>query len=155
MSLIVLIRDRRHSFCGNLKEMRFAGSTKLRTVSFHVLLFYDPMYNRSKFCHLSISQFLSQSLHNLLHLQYCSYLSTLFRKYTPLASIGAYLVHHKSIVLIFIETNAIKYLLHPAFMTRNINAFTHVLDIPARLFPICRLFPVTINDNHYLFLSVT
>ena len=78
-----------------------------------------------------------------------------FRKYTPLASIGAYLVHHKSIVLIFIETNAIKYLLHPAFMTRNINAFTHVLDIPARLFPICRLFPVTINDNHYLFLSVT
>jgi len=84
MSLIVLIRDRRHSFCGNLKEMRFAGSTKLRTVSFHVLLFYDPMYNRSKFCHLSISQFLSQSLHNLLHLQYYSYLSTLFGSTHPL-----------------------------------------------------------------------
>ena len=28
-------------------------------------------------------------------------------------------------------------------------------SILARLFPICRLFLVTINDNHYLFLSVT
>ena len=40
---------------------RFAGSTKLRTASFRVLLFYGPVYNRSIFYHL-ISQSLSQSL---------------------------------------------------------------------------------------------
>ena len=101
----------------------------------------------------------SQSIHHLLHLQNCSYLSTLFASTHPFACIWdflrAYRVHYKSIVLIFTETNAIKYLSHRTFMTRNINAFTHVLDIPARLFPICRLFLVTINDNHYLFLSVT
>ena len=94
-----------------------------------------------------------------LHLQNRSYLSTLFGSTHPFTCIWvflrAYRVHYKSIVLIFTETNAIKYLSHPTFMTRNINAFTHVLDIPARLFPICRLFLVTINDNHYLFLSVT
>ena len=33
---------------------RFAGSTKLRTVSFHALLFYGPMYILSIFHHLSI-----------------------------------------------------------------------------------------------------
>ena len=95
----------------------------------------------------------SQSIHNLLHLQNCSYLSTLFGSTHPFACIWDFLRAYR--VLIFTETNAITYLSHPAFMTRNINAFTHVLDIPTRLFPICWLFLVTINDNHYLFLSVT
>ena len=130
----------------------FAGSTKLRTVSFHVLLFYRPMYNLSIFHHLSISQ-------STLHLQYCSYLSTLSGSTHPLACIWdflrAYLVHYKSIVLIFTETNAIQCLSHPAFMKIIINAFTHVPDIPVRLFPISQLLLVTINDNRYLFLSVT
>ena len=64
--------SRRSCFCdaflrksqGN--SPRFAGSTKLRTVFFHVPLFYDPMYNLSIFYPLSILQSISQSFHNLL-----------------------------------------------------------------------------------------
>ena len=97
--------------------------------------------------------------HHLLHLQNCFYLSTLFGSTHPIACIGdflrAYFVHYKSIVLIFTETNAIKCLSHPAFMTRIIKVFTHVPAIPARLFSICRLFLVAINNNHNLFWSVT
>ena len=73
---------------------RFAGSTRLRTVSLHVPLFYDPMYTLSIFYHLSILQSISQSFHNLLlftislnhllHLQNCFYLSTLFGSTHPL-----------------------------------------------------------------------
>ena len=106
---------------------RFAGSSKLRTVSFHVPLFYDPMYNLSIFYHLPILQSISQSFHNLLlftissnhllHLQNCFYLPTLFGSTHPIACVWdflrAYLVHYKSIVLIFTETNAIKCLSHP------------------------------------------
>ena len=77
---------------------RFAGSTKLRTVSFHVPLFYDPMYNLSIFYHLSILQSISQSFHNLLlfaissnpsslHLQNRFYLCTLFGSTHPIACI--------------------------------------------------------------------
>ena len=117
------------------------------------------------------SQSLSQSFHNLLHLQNCSYLSTLFVSTHPFACIWdflrAYLMHYMQVHctymhqctylrLIFkylFETNAIWS--HAPFMARTINAFTHVPDIPARLFPIYRLFLVTINGNHYLFSSVT
>ena len=63
-----------------------------------------------------------------LHLQYCSYLSTLsslsgsthpFCVYLRFPA--AYLVHYKPIVLIFSETNAIKRLSHLVFMTRTVN----------------------------------
>ena len=112
------------------------------------------MYNLSIFHHLSISQSLSQSF----------YTYRIVPIYLPFPEVHAPLrvseisseliLHHKSIVLIFTETNAIKCLSHAAFMART-NAFIHVPDISARLFPICRLFLVTINDSHYLFLSVT
>ena len=58
---------------------RFAGSTKLRTVSFHVPLFYDPMYNLSIFYHLSILQSISQSFHNLLLFTISSNISYIYR----------------------------------------------------------------------------
>ena len=84
-------------------------------------------FNISPSFNLAISQ-------SNLHLQNCSYLSTPFGSTHPFACIWdflrAYLVHYMSIVLIFTETNAIKYLSHPAFMTRNIKAFTHVLTLP-------------------------
>ena len=68
-------------------------------------------------CIRDSSQTLLQSFYNLLHLQNCSYLSNLFGSTHPFACIWdfltAYLVHYKSIVLIFLETNAIKYLSHP------------------------------------------
>ena len=130
---------------------RFAGSTKLRTVSSHVPLFYDPMYDLSIFYHLSILQSISQSFHNLLpfaissnrhplHLQNRFYLSPFSEVHTPLR---------------VSETNAIKCLSHPVFMTRIIKVFTHVPAIPARFFSICRLFLVAINNNNYLFWPVT
>ena len=87
-------------FCGNLKEIlrgSLVQQIKLRTVSFHVPLFYDPMYNHSIFYHLSILQSISQSFHklllftissnHLLHLQNRFYLSTLFGSTHPIACI--------------------------------------------------------------------
>ena len=82
-----------------------------------------------------------------------------FRKYTPHCvylrfpqSLSCTLQVHCTY---FTETNAIKCLSHPAFMTRIIKVFTHVPAIPAQIFSICRLFLVAINNNHYLFWSIT
>ena len=132
---------------------RFAGSTKLRTVSFHVPLFYDPMYNLSIFYHLSILQSISQSFHNLLlftissnhHLIKPSITFTesflliySFRKYTP-----------HCVYLRLMQLNVCH------ILTRIIKVFTQVPAIPARFFSICRLFLVAINNNHYIFWPVT
>ena len=126
------------------KSLLSVGSTKLRTVFFHVLLFTVQC---------TIFRSFNLAVCSTLTVFICS-----FRKYTPLLRISgdflrAYLAHYKSIVLILRETNAIKCLSHPVFITRTVNAFTHVPDIPTRFFPICRLFFVTIN--HYLSLSIT
>ena len=113
---------------------RFAGSTKLRTVSFHFPLFDDPMYNLSIFYHLAILQSISQSFHNLLLFTISSKIYYIYRIgsiYRPFSEVHT--------PLRVSETNAIKCLSHPIFMTRI----------------ICRLFLVAINNNHYLFWSVT
>ena len=125
---------------------RFAGSTKLRTVSFHVPLFYDPMYNLSIFYHLSILQSNSQSFHNLslftissnhhlLHLQNCFYLSTLFGSTHPLrvSEISSELVLYITSPLYLFSLRLMQLnVCH--ILTRIIKVFTHVPAIPARLF---------------------
>ena len=135
------------TFCGNLKEiLRGSLVRQLRTVSFHVPLFYDPMYNLSIFYHLSILQSISQSFHNLslftissnhhrLHLQNCFYLSTLFGSTHPLR------VSEISPELILYITSPL-YLFSLRLMQLNvchilkriIKVFTHVPAILARLF---------------------
>ena len=129
---------------------RLAGSTKLRTVSFHVPLFYDPIYNLSIFYHLSILQSISQSFHNLLLFTISPnplYIYRIVSIYLPFSEVHT--------PLRVSETNAIKCLSHPVFMTRVIKVFTHVPAIPARFYSICRLFLVAINNNHYIFWPVT
>ena len=125
---------------------RFAGSTKLRTVSFHVPLFYDPMYNLSIFYHLSILQSNSQSFHNLslftissnhhlLHLQNCFYLSTLFGSTHPLrvSEISSELILYITSPLYLFSLRLMQLnVCH--ILTRIIKVFTHVPAIPARLF---------------------
>ena len=125
--------------------------TKLRTVFFHVLLFMVQ-------CTIFRSFTIFQSGSLLYTYSIVPIYLPFPEVHTPFAYIRDfprdYLAHiYKSIVLILTETNAIKCLSHPVFMTRTVNAFTHIPDIPTQFFPICRLFFVTIN--HYLFLSIT
>ena len=119
------------------KSPRSAGSTKLRTVSFHVLLFTIQ-------CIIFQSFTIFQS-RDLIY----AYIIVIYLPFPEVHTPFAYIRDFPRALFCTLEvhctiltkTNAIKCLSHPVFMTRTVNVFTHVTGYSHPILPNLPFIP--------------
>ena len=130
------------------KYPRSAGSTKLRTVAFHVLLF-------TIHCTIFQSFTIFQSRELIFTYNIVPIYLPFAEVHTPFAYIRDFpralfctLQVHCTILT---KTNAIKCLSLPVFMTRTVSAFTHVTGYSHPILPNLPFIPCY---NQSLFISI-